>query len=815
METVKTILTRSIKYADVLHLAVVVLVFDQAIYAKAQKIIWEDDTEDWKKRLVVRLGGFHTKMSYLACIGIRYKDAGLADLIIESGLVASGSVKGVMNGHHYNRAFRTHKIVSEAMQRLRFQQFLDSLSEEDSQAIFNLITRLQAAYPSSEYCKIVEGSEFMKMMTMYDEFISAESLLNSNFAFWSSYIEMVELLLLFTRATREGNWQLHLSAVRSMLPWYFAYNRTNYCRYLPAYYVEMLDLPNTHPDVHKSFLAGEFCVQRQEDHGFAQVECDITIEQTFNRDSKTKGGLTGFTQNKAAVHRWILSQPARASITNECKSMAGQNQEARTRRELDKSRITRDEQDVQNVVSTINSMVNPFVGDESSLLQLSSGVVAEPAVASDLLTAKDEGEKLFLQFVSNRVQSDSVKFSETLKKRNVLTFGTVRKKKVTKAAGREITMKAGNKLFARLLLVGSVRKIQLKEMLKYNLGPVPLAISTLQGTLVKTNKATLLHHIEGAAENHLVDVVPEGSVWVLDGMVLFQQLRNRDIPEKFGDLAIFLLSRIIRLANQHHSSEIHFVTDRYPETSIKNAERGKRAATGSEIINIYGRGQPVPKQWHKYLADGKNKERLVEFLFEEWSKCSVALYEGITLFVAHGETCHALRGEGNEIEVVPMANLRCDHEEADTRMLLHAHYAANHAAVVVIKSVDTDVFIISLGMSKQFSSRLLFHTGTGTKVRTIDLQAIRSQIGNDITHALIGLHAITGCDSVSGFYGKGKVKAAKLLFKEQAYQQALGELGMHHEVSDELCAQLGSFVCHLYGQNECADVNEARFVSGL
>ena len=107
METVKAILTRSMKYADVLHLAVVVLVFDQAIYAKAQKIIWEDDTEEWKKRLVVRLGAFHTKMSYLACIGIRHKDAGLADIIIESGLVASGSVKGVINGHHYNRAIRS------------------------------------------------------------------------------------------------------------------------------------------------------------------------------------------------------------------------------------------------------------------------------------------------------------------------------------------------------------------------------------------------------------------------------------------------------------------------------------------------------------------------------------------------------------------------------------------------------------------------------------------------------------------------------------------------------------------------------------
>ena len=152
-------------------------------------------------------------------------------------------------------------------------------------------------------------------------------------------------------------------------------------------------------------------------------------------------------------------------------------------------------------------------------------------------------------------------------------------------------------------------------------------------TLVKTSKATLLHYIKEAVENPLVDVILEGSVWVLDGMVMFQQLQNRDIPEKFGDLAISLLTQIIRLARQHHSNDIHFVTDRYPEISIKNAEQGKRAETGSERISIYGREQPVPKQWRKYLADSRNKEHLVHFLFEEWSKCPVALYEGVTLFV--------------------------------------------------------------------------------------------------------------------------------------------------------------------------------------
>ena len=72
MDTVQTILTRSLSYADELHQDAVVVVFDQALYAKAQQIRWRDD--NFKKRLVVRLGMFHTKMNYLACIGKRYRE---------------------------------------------------------------------------------------------------------------------------------------------------------------------------------------------------------------------------------------------------------------------------------------------------------------------------------------------------------------------------------------------------------------------------------------------------------------------------------------------------------------------------------------------------------------------------------------------------------------------------------------------------------------------------------------------------------------------------------------------------------------------
>lgn len=47
------------------------------------------------------------------------------------------------------------------------------------------------------------------------------------------------------------------------------------------------------------------------------------MEQTYNRDSKVKGGLTGFTLNRGAVHRWIMAQAERGAISRQCQIMAG------------------------------------------------------------------------------------------------------------------------------------------------------------------------------------------------------------------------------------------------------------------------------------------------------------------------------------------------------------------------------------------------------------------------------------------------------------------------------------------------------------
>ena len=70
-------------------------------------------------------------------------------------------------------------------------------------------------------------------------------------------------------------------------------------------------------------MSSQWTVQRQQNYGFSSIASDQTIEQTCNRDSKTKGGIVGTTQNRGAIHRWILAQADRSAITRECKLMAG------------------------------------------------------------------------------------------------------------------------------------------------------------------------------------------------------------------------------------------------------------------------------------------------------------------------------------------------------------------------------------------------------------------------------------------------------------------------------------------------------------
>ena len=264
----------------------------------------------WKQKdafpdVVLRLGAFHTTCSFLSVIGKRFAEAGLTDLLTMTGIVGLQSVKGVVSGKHYNRAIRVHKLLYEALTRLNLQHLNKSLSSDDAvewDRLSAVLRKVQETKATATVSSIVNSNDFSRLSSRLEKHSTDLRKASPMAALWLSYLDMVQLLLLFLRATRTQDWSLHLACIRRMLPWFYAYNHTNYARYGTYYWADMSTLSTRNPSAHEALQSGDFCVARSERH-FAQVPVDQAIEQTLNRDSKTMGGIVGFSRNPGAVHR--------------------------------------------------------------------------------------------------------------------------------------------------------------------------------------------------------------------------------------------------------------------------------------------------------------------------------------------------------------------------------------------------------------------------------------------------------------------------------------------------------------------------------
>ena len=129
----------------------IMVVLDLAIYAKAVEVRWQKREES--NRVVIRLGAFHRVCTFIAVIGKQFKCSGFEDILIESDIVASGSIKGVIEGQHYSRAVRAHKIVCEAFWRLKWESFGNWLTLREDPVVndMNLVEAMK--HIRSQPCK--------------------------------------------------------------------------------------------------------------------------------------------------------------------------------------------------------------------------------------------------------------------------------------------------------------------------------------------------------------------------------------------------------------------------------------------------------------------------------------------------------------------------------------------------------------------------------------------------------------------------------------------------------------------------------------
>ena len=90
------------------------------------------------------------------------------------------------------------------------------------------------------------------------------------------------------------------------------------------------------------------------------------------------------------------------------------------------------------------------------------------------------------------------------------------------------------------------------------------------------------------------------------------------------------------------------------------------------------------------------------------------------MYVTSKTKCHLLTPgvtETDPIQRQEVPELESDHEEADTRLLLHSKHAAESYDHIIVKTPDTDVFVLCIAMQKVIGKDLKVMTGTGNKFR--------------------------------------------------------------------------------------------------
>ena len=233
MSTVLEILNHALKIMKALQLQEIVCVFDQALYAKASEVVWKHSERF--TQVVLMMGGFHTICNLLSIIGIRFGDAGLRDLAVESGVIAEGSIDNVLQGKQYARGVRLHKITYEALMRLAWQSFSTYLQDnqpDDIPAVNDTTRLLQLLCDNTNQEQqeaILQHPSFIKASQLFQEHLDRLRSSSGQLAsFWMSCIDIMEIMLGLLRASREGNWNMYLHFIRCMIPWCFAYDRQNY-----------------------------------------------------------------------------------------------------------------------------------------------------------------------------------------------------------------------------------------------------------------------------------------------------------------------------------------------------------------------------------------------------------------------------------------------------------------------------------------------------------------------------------------------------------------------------------------------------------
>ena len=278
-------------------------------------------------------------------------------------------------------------------------------------------------------------------------------------------------------------------------------------------------------------------------------------------------------------------------------------------------------------------------------------------------------------------------------------------------------------------------KVDLAEMLKYPLTPVPYSIGTADGFLAKNEKSKGFKYLMKDTDMATPPPQDQTLLVIEDGNALFHSMT--DIPKNFSGICDKLFNMM------PHNVDVIFSTDMYKKGSVKAMERVRRG--GAEKLLLQGGNTKRPADWKAFLTNDENKQQLVQVMLDTWNKDEYAarLQHREIILISEEKAYRFTSEDGKATIRTPLEVLNSSQEETDTRVIFYTLYGKEMGYKnIKVKTPDSDIFFILLSYISRFDGvSVLFEIGSGNKKKLLDI----SEIGNAYTQqhreALLGLHA--------------------------------------------------------------------------
>ncbi len=355
-------------------------------------------------------------------------------------------------------------------------------------------------------------------------------------------------------------------------------------------------------------------------------------------------------------------------------------------------------------------------------------------------------------------------------------------------------VKADRRLLQRLFNAANAgRSVEIAEVLKHELSPVPLSLTNCNGVMNSTVKSQILTVLSSQLNIVTPQSIPDSDILtcvIIDGHALIQSLGKPHGCQTFGDYADVFVQSV----NKHFRTgctRVDVTFDRYlGQQSIKASTRSKRTSKRRPIRKLIDSPDvPLPEVWDQYIALGQNKADLAEYLSTELIQRADTLTDGGCEVVAGGGFPNPDNARSNIRDV---KHLSVNHEEADTRMIVHAMDAVKLGYKrLLVMCRDTDVLLLLLYHLGALSVETWMISGTAKQRKCFPVHEIASHLDPAVIHNILGFHALTGCDTTSSFHGIGKMSCWKKYSECPELLEAVGRDGDTSGVQ--------TYLCQLYG----------------